>query len=229
MLSNYRNSQNKSEITKLFTDDSNAQSFIWQNINSRRFKHAISNLSVNTVLQTIHINLDEDFEFIHPESVFYIKLTENDTVCKCRYLAHGKSDITLYMPKKIKTIELRTENRFLFDRTSSVKATVVVSSDVVASVATEALSLRVLDISRSGISFYVDNKNIQKLIASDTFILSHLNSVALNPALIIENKYSHSFSFRSGGKSKYAFKLGFKLTESLSQLVIDNVVLSIPG
>jgi hypothetical protein len=221
----YRSSKSKAEILRLFQTDSLVESFIWQNVQGRRFVHRISKVEANPVLQTIHINLKQDFEYLHPQSPIYIKLTKQGTVCKARYLAHGKNDLTLYYPEQVKTLENRNEKRFKLGRDEILKATIVVSHDVVTK-STQAIQLRVLDISYSGISIFVSNKHMDKLLESRTYLFTHLNSLALDFPIQIESVHTNPFSFRVGGKSKNAFKMGFRLTKSLSREFLDSILLA---
>lgn len=226
MLNNYRNTQNKNEILRLFKNNDSKESFIWQNVEGRRFIHNFRSVSINTVLQTIHITIDGRFEYIHPQSIFYVKLTNNDSVCKAKYLSHSENEITLYYPKDVKTIELRSEPRSAFKKSKNVTATLVVSADVV-SISTQAIHLRVIDISKHGISFYVDNKTIDKVLGSATYIFTHINEKALDKPIVIENIYAQPFTFKQGGKSKNAYKLGFRLSDELSDYFLDSLTLTI--
>ena len=228
MLKNYRNSTNRIEISKIFDTSLSGENFIWQNLHGRRFIHQIRKIDFDRVLRLVRLELKENIKFIHPSSDLYIKLAEKETVSKLRYMNHEKNYITCSLPEKVKAVELRNDSRFKIKKDQPVFAAVLLQSELM-KLTTRTMQLQVADISLGGISLIVLDRDYETLIDAHFCQISHINSISLLKNIELKPIYNQDYKVLVGHKHKHGHKFGFKMTTSLEQYELDQVLLSIPG
>jgi hypothetical protein len=228
MLKNYRNSTNRIEISKIFDTSLNGENFIWQNLHGRRFIHHIRKIDFDRVLRLVRLELKENIKFIHPSSDLYVKLAEKETVSKLIYMNHENNNITCSLPEHVKSIELRSHQRYKIKKEQPIFAAVLLQSQLM-KLTTRTMHLQVADISKNGISLIVLDRDYETLIDAHFCQISHINSVSLSKNIELSPIYNQTHKVLVGQKSKYGHKFGFKMTKTLEQYELDQVLLSIPG
>lgn len=220
LLEKYRSSNRKHEIHETFKQDSVVNSFIWQNINGRRFLNYIARIEPMSSIGTVHITFKEPISYISPDETLYLKLSHNETICKLKYIAHGEQDITVYFPDFIKAVENRMEPRFEIKSDFPIYSTIAISSDLT-SKSTQSVRLKLIDISYQGLSIYTTKKQFEKLLMSEFFVFTHLNGDAIHTGIQLTYKYSTPFVYPDGRKAKNALRVGFHFDKPLSQYFSD--------
>lgn len=221
MLKNYRTTHNFKEISKLLANSQNLKdSILWQNTNNKRYLFKIEDIQVNMRFMSFEAKLNRKmFTFFNNLSQTYCKLNYRDTVFKISIINVIDNTVTFYLPSEVKTLELRDNPRQKFKPSEGKFITVQVRSELLAS-ATQALKFQVIDLSESGVSLVVSEKNIRYFEAGRTFNATTLMEHELVQKQSMDLIYYQQFKFKSKGKITSAYRVGLKFHGLLTDLQI---------
>ncbi len=228
MNSNFRNTEDRREIIRIFGQMNPANNILWQNLHGRRFVYTIEAISIDPSLNRVQFKTSEKLNTVHERSYVYVKLSNRESFCKLKYLNHGTRVLSCQIPTDIKTLELRNCPRFRVRPENPIFATVLIGSDLLSS-AKKAIKLQISDLSTNGIALNMPEKDFISLKDSLFVEISHLNNIKLEHSLIIHIVHDSESRYLHGHKHKNGYKIGFKLSKPLEQHFIDQVILSIPG
>lgn len=219
MLNTYRTTHNFREISKLLANSKNLKnSFLWQNTSGKRYVFNIEDIQVNERFMSFVAKLQHKmFPFFNNLSQTYCKLNYRDTVFKVSIINLVDNTVTFNLPAEVKTLELRRNPRQKFKPSEGKFITVQVASEFLTS-ATQALKFQVIDVSETGISLVVSEKNIKYFEEGLKFNATTLMDHELVVKQSMELVYYQQFKFKNRGKITSAYRVGLKFNTPLSEL-----------
>lgn len=219
MLRNYRNSDNIKEISNILKNSANANdSFIWQNLDGKRFIFSLANIELNKKFMCFSAKvLGDKMPSYDPSVVTYCKLDYKDTVFKVLIINIVENTIIFNLPEEVQTLELRAQPRQKFKPSDARYVTISVGVQLMAG-ASQALKYQLVDISKNGISIVVSPKNIKYFEDGITFKLTTLMDHELLHKLDMQLIYFRPIKYRQKGKIVSGFRVGLKIYQSLTDL-----------
>lgn len=217
MLPNYRTTTNFREIAKIIAHPKNYKnSILWQSTVSNRYIFDIEDIQVNERFMSFSTKLGgKMLPFFNQLNQTYCKVPYRETVFKVSIINIVDNTVTFNLPSDVKTLELRENPRQKFRPSEGKYITVQVRSELVSG-ATQALKFQVIDLSESGVSIVVSDKNAKYFEANFNFDVLTLMDVELEPKISMELIYSQQFKFKQKGRVVSAYRIGFKFKEPLS-------------
>lgn len=217
MLNNYRTTTNYKEISKLISDIKNIkESFLWQNTSGKRYIFEIEDIQLNERFMSFATKVNRKmFPYFNSLTETYCKLTHRDTVFKVSVINSVDNTVTFNIPSEVKTLELRRSPRQKFKPSEGKFVTIQVESELLAS-ATQALKFQVIDVSETGISLVMSDKNIKYFESSSIFNATTLMDHELVVRQSMELVYYQKFKFKSRGKITSAYRVGLKFHTPLT-------------
>lgn len=217
MLNNYRTTQNFREISKLLANSKNLKdSFLWQNTSGKRYIFNIEDIQVNERFMSFGATLSRKmFPFFNSLTQTYCKLNYRDTVFKISIINFVDNTVTFNLPSEVKTLELRANPRQKFKPSEGKFVTIQVASELLAS-ATQALKFQVIDISATGLSLVISEKNLKYFESGFSFNITTLMDHELVASQKADMVYYQQFKFKSRGKITSAYRVGLKFHTPLT-------------
>ena len=217
MESKFRETKIIGDIKSLVRNSSERDTIVWQNDGHRRIIYNVKEFVFNEGLQTLQLTLDDyDGDFDETQTI-YVKLSYRDTIFKGHVLSFLGSKLALYLPKDVRTQELRSGPRKKFKASDEKFVSISVQSDFSPNAA-QSLNLRVIDISEKGMSLLVSDSNKALLESSVTLCVTHLGAYKLNEAIHFQVKYMNRIRFRLNGKSVSSIRAGIALASPINDM-----------
>lgn len=225
MLNNYRTSTNIREISKIISNPKNLKNgILWQNHGMKRFIFDIEDIKVNERFMSFETRINRQTALsFNPMEQTYCKLPYRETVFKVSVINFIDRTVTFNIPADVKTLELRENPRQKFKPSDGKHITVQVSSELLSG-ATQALKFQVIDISATGVSIVVSDKNIKYFENSFNFDVTSIMDQELIPKASMQMVYSQMFKFKQRGKIVQAYRVGFKFLTPLSVSQIAPII-----
>lgn len=219
-MEKYRSPESLKEIYSLFEREECEGAFIWQNKGvGIRNQIPVNRLELNRSSEIIYLSLAREFDF-DPSYPIYIYHPFRKTVSKTEYLGHFAGELSVNLPKDIKTLDTRNAPRFKF-KPSDEKFVTLKFDSKIASLASRELKFQLIDISQSGIAICVSHKNKELFNFSQNFILTHLGKIPLPKPLSISEVYLKPFTYKTRGKRVNTNRAGFQIQGALKKFVLN--------
>lgn len=219
MLNDYRTTNNFREISKLLANSNNKnESILWQNTSGKRFIFKIEDIKVNERFMSFGATIGHKmFPFFNSLSQTYCKLHYRDTVFKVSIINLMDNIVTFHLPSEVKTLELRANPRQKFKPSEGKFVTIQVASELLVS-ATQALKFQVIDVSNTGLSLVISDKNLKYFESGLNFNVTTLMDHELVVSQKVDLVYYQQFKFKSRGKITSAYRVGLKFITPLTDL-----------
>lgn len=218
MLNNFRTTNSFREISKLLKNSENVKdSILWQNSSGKRYIFQIEDIELNERFMSFAATVNRKmFPFFTTMSQTYCKLSYRDTAFKVSILNIIDNKVTFNLPAEVKTLELRGNPRRKFKPSEGKFVTIQVASELLSS-ATQALKFQVIDISETGISLVVSNKNMKYFESGLSLNVTTLMDHKLVVKQSVELVYSQQFKFKNRGKVTSAYRVGLKFNSAITE------------
>lgn len=224
-MNKYRNTKSKGEILNTFCVSIPGKSTLWQKNDEKRRVYEVDDIIVNTTIRTAKIILKDEDAHIDPSQTIYLKLSKNDSIMKLRCLNKSYNEISIILPDEIQAVEYRTFPRTRFKPTDTKLGTIVLSSEITQT-STQALKFNILDLSESGLSVMVSDKNKELLIRSNSYYLTHLGDVELPNPVPLDFIYLKNHMVKNKGRTHRSNRAGFRMAHFIDKEFITIFSLS---
>jgi hypothetical protein len=220
MTMKFRDSNSLLDIKSLIDNSTSARTILWQSINDNRVVYAIEDYQINDEDQIVQLMIKDYKDDIDVNKTIYIKLSYRETLFKAHVMSLVDNKLSLFVPKDVKTQELRSKPRIQFSAGDEKFVTISLENGL-SKVKVQSLKFKVVDISESGISILVSDQNKTIFEKSQKVVLTHFGEFELPDPIFIEAKYSHHFRYRHRGKSVSSNKTGFAFHVLISPQYLD--------
>lgn len=213
-MGNYRSSIENREILRILQKAGPLQdNILWQSHSLGKNIIPVHHFEIDFVSREIVVFFDSFKNRLNPEMPLYVKLDYRGTVFKVSEFRMAKTTLHFGFPEKVKTLELRSIPRHVFNPHLEKYITLRPALHAMKQVSSE-LHFRSIDISESGVGLLVSEHNRLFLKNNRILWLTSLQDQMLPNAILAEVVYLNTDSEgRSSNRRQKDLKVGLKLSE----------------
>lgn len=239
----YRSSKSWKEIIKIVQKSSELEgNFIWQTSSSERLILSISKIEVLAELNVIKLIVESDEQLnakllagegqkssldktLNLFDETYLKLAYRESVFKVTIFKIDGNQISILVPDEIKAMELRKSPRKKFKPKDEKMATMSLTINLTSN-AQASLQFQVIDLSETGMSIVVSDKNLELIHNASKFLLEKLGESQLTFKVPAQLVYSHRLRYRYRKAIIRGNRVGFKFLDKIDKKELEKFLTS---
>ena len=216
-LESYRSSTDYREILRILQKASTTEeNIVWQSHALGKNVINIHHLEIDFVAREVVIYFNARRYEVDKELPIYVKLDYRSSVFKISDYRQGMNSIHFSFPVELKTQELRTKPRHQFDVNTDKAITIKPSITAGGKDTAPELTVRVFDVSESGIGLMVSEQNRSYLKNNRILWLTKLGGETLANPLLAEIVYiNNEIDPKFQKRKQKDLKVGLKLSGTL--------------
>ncbi|MCT4643082.1 MAG: hypothetical protein N4A33_12395 [Bacteriovoracaceae bacterium] len=219
MLENYRHSENAKEILSILKRSSGSeQSYMWVNLDGKRYKYEVINLEVNDEFFLMTMELEsEKKRYFKAGNTYFLKLNYDHTVFKVHVISVVNNIITCQIPQQVFTIEKRHAPRVLIDASDYITVSIAIGSEIMPG-SLQEFNFRIRDYSKGGFCLVLYKKDhLELLTDSSSMYLTKINESLIRSKIMAKIAFVKRIKFKENGRIKSGFKVGIELNKPLQE------------
>lgn len=221
MLSeSYRDCSSYREILRIVQKSSYLPgNLIWQSTPKGKIVLPASHLEIDFVSRGISLSFDAQKYTLDQNLPLYVKLEHRSSVFKVSSFAVGINSLHFSFPETLKTLELRSEQRFEFEE-GEKELSLKPSLGLLNADSGNEIKVRLVDLSRSGAGLLLSENN-RSFIKKNKFLwLTEIDGKRLGDQILAEVVYTAK---DDQNRKERALRVGLKLSSQIPREVLRSL------